>query len=208
MEIDSEEEMNEEYVEQATRNDMELGELVLLVAKHRYVITITLRRYGLISSKGVRLEELIGFFLMILGHGVGIRVNKEQFQHSGKTDYIGAIDETHIHAKIHLNEQIPYIGRKGFPTQNIMDVCDFNMLFTFVWPGWEGSAHDTCIFLEALRNPDIKFPKPPPHSSLRSVIERCFGVWKARWQILADMPRYKFDSPVAIIMISMALQNL
>ena len=46
-----------------------------------------------------------------------------------------------------MDEQIPYIGRKCIPTQNIMAVCDFDMLFTFVWPGWEGTAHDIRIFM-------------------------------------------------------------
>ncbi|KAL5749227.1 hypothetical protein ACOSP7_023830 [Xanthoceras sorbifolium] len=45
------------------------------------------------------------------------------------------------------------------------------------------------------------------HSSLRSVIECCFGVWKARWRILQNMPNYKFDKQVAIVTTSMALQN-
>ncbi|XP_022843632.1 uncharacterized protein LOC111367135 isoform X2 [Olea europaea var. sylvestris] len=58
-------------------------------------------------------------------------------------DCIGAIDGTHVRASLPTNEQIPYIGRKGYPTQNIMVVCTFDMLFTFVWPGWEGTAHDT-----------------------------------------------------------------
>ncbi len=59
------------------------------------------------------------------------------------------------------NEQIPYIGRKGIPTQNVMTVCDFNMCFTFVMAGWEGSAHDTRIFLDAIRDPKYKFSHPP-----------------------------------------------
>jgi hypothetical protein len=41
----------------------------------------------------------------------------------------------------------------------------FDMQFTFVWAGWEGSAHDTRIFLEAIDNPRIKFPKPPEGSN-------------------------------------------
>ena len=41
-----------------------------------------------------------------------------------------------------------------------MAACDFDILFTFVWPGWEGIAHNTHIFLEALKNDDVKFPKP------------------------------------------------
>jgi hypothetical protein len=44
--------------------------------------------------------------------------------------------------------------------QNIMAPCSFDMQFTFVWVGWEGSAHDTKIFLEAIDNPNIKISKP------------------------------------------------
>jgi hypothetical protein len=77
-------------------------------------------------------------------------------------DCIGAIDGTHIQVIIPTKEQIPYIGRKGIPTQNVMVVCDFDMCFTFGWAGWEGSAHDTRIFMEALRTPSLKFPLPPP----------------------------------------------
>lgn len=57
-------------------------------------------------------------------------------------------------------QRIPYIGRKNVPTQNILDVCDFNMCFTFVWAGWEGAAHDSRIFGEALRDRDLNFPHP------------------------------------------------
>ena len=41
-----------------------------------------------------------------------------------------------------------------------MAACSFDMQFMFVWAGLEGSAHDTCIFLEAIDNSNIKFPKP------------------------------------------------
>jgi hypothetical protein len=41
-----------------------------------------------------------------------------------------------------------------------MAACSFDMQFMFVWVGWEGSAHDTRIFLEAIDNRSIKFPKP------------------------------------------------
>ncbi|XP_022843633.1 uncharacterized protein LOC111367135 isoform X3 [Olea europaea var. sylvestris] len=115
---------------------------------------------GLCSSKGVQLEEAVCIFLMTLGYGVGNRMIQERFQRSGEIDCIGAIDGTHVRASLPTNEQIPYIGRKGYPTQNIMVVCTFDMLFTFVWPGWEGTAHDTRIFLEALQSIDLKFPKP------------------------------------------------
>jgi hypothetical protein len=48
-------------------------------------------------------------------------------------DCIGAIDGTHVPVKIYPSKQIPYIGRKWTPTQNVMIVCNFCMCFTFVW---------------------------------------------------------------------------
>ena len=75
-------------------------------------------------------------------------------------DCIGAIDGTHVRASVPQKDEVKYIGRKGYATQNIMAVCDFNMCFTFVWAGWEGTAHDTRIFNEALQRPDLNFPYP------------------------------------------------
>ncbi|XP_042944492.1 uncharacterized protein LOC122278365 [Carya illinoinensis] len=76
-------------------------------------------------------------------------------------DCIEAIDGTHVPVTISPTKQIPFIGRKGIPTQNIMAVCDFHMRFTFVWAGWEGTAHDTRIFMEAIRKEELHFPHPP-----------------------------------------------
>ncbi|XP_028101854.1 uncharacterized protein LOC114301143 [Camellia sinensis] len=46
------------------------------------------------------------------------------------------------------------------------------------------------------------------HSSLRSVIERTFGVWKAQWEFLHNMPRYDFGKvQVPLVEASMALHN-
>ena len=58
-------------------------------------------------------------------------------------------------------DQLPYRGRKGIPTFNIMAACDFDMCFTFVSAGWEGSAHDARVFLHAIETPKMNFPKPP-----------------------------------------------
>ncbi|KAG5046384.1 hypothetical protein JHK86_015790 [Glycine max] len=76
-------------------------------------------------------------------------------------DCIGVIDDTHIRVCIPSHLQGVYIGRKGYTTTNVMVVCDFSLCFTFVWAGWEGSAHDTKIFMEALRKPALHFPHPP-----------------------------------------------
>jgi hypothetical protein len=42
-----------------------------------------------------------------------------------------------------------------------MAACDFDLLFTFIMAGWEGSAHDTRIFLDVIRRPSANFSKPP-----------------------------------------------
>ena len=43
-----------------------------------------------------------------------------------------------------------------------MAAYDFDLLFTFVMAGWEDAAHDTHIFLDAIRRQSVNFPKPPP----------------------------------------------
>lgn len=74
---------------------------------------------------------------------------------------MGALDGAHISACIPKDEQIPYRGRKLEPTINVMCCCSFDMKFTFVMAGWEGTANDSMIFLETIQNPDNHFPIPP-----------------------------------------------
>ena len=58
-------------------------------------------------------------------------------------DCIGALDGTHISAKIPESEQAAFRNKKGILTQNVLGVCDFDDLrFTYVFAGVEGSAHD------------------------------------------------------------------
>ena len=45
------------------------------------------------------------------------------------------------------------------------------------------------------------------HSSLRSVIERTFGICKARWRILQNMTNYKLKTQFEIIWACFALHN-
>jgi hypothetical protein len=62
---------------------------------------------------------------------------------------------------VSASDQTRFIGRKGHPTQNIMAVCDWNMCFTFVLAGWEGTAHDACVFEQALTKTEFNFSHPP-----------------------------------------------
>ena len=74
-------------------------------------------------------------------------------------DCIGAIDGTHVSAWALASKQTAFHGRKVLITQNVLAVCDFDMLFKFVYSSWEGTANDSRVFLDAL-TPENNFPKP------------------------------------------------
>ncbi|KHN48492.1 hypothetical protein glysoja_040623, partial [Glycine soja] len=142
-------------------------------------------KYNLNKTRNVSIYEQVGLFLYMFSQPGFVHNCEERFQHSGETisrhfhvdtpdeilknakyrpyfrDCIGAIDGTHIRVCVPSHLQGVYIGRKGYTTTNVMAVCDFSMCFTFVWAGWEGSEHDTKIFMEALRKPALHFPHLP-----------------------------------------------
>lgn len=50
-------------------------------------------------------------------------------------DCVGALDGTHIAAWIPANQSLPYRNQKGYLSQNVLTVCDFNLEFTYVLAG-------------------------------------------------------------------------
>ncbi|XP_051203383.1 protein ALP1-like [Lolium perenne] len=75
---------------------------------------------------------------------------------------IGAIDGTHIPVIVPAVDIVNHVGRLGYPTQNVMAVCDFDLRFTSIVAGWPGSVHDTRIFKDTLLKFEANFPHPPP----------------------------------------------
>ncbi|GAA0156344.1 hypothetical protein LIER_13861 [Lithospermum erythrorhizon] len=53
------------------------------------------------------------------------------------------------------------IKERKLRLHKVMYVCLFDMLFTYVMFGWEGTANDARIFLECVAKPENKFPLPP-----------------------------------------------
>ncbi|KAL4307523.1 hypothetical protein AHAS_Ahas16G0286800 [Arachis hypogaea] len=84
-------------------------------------------------------QEMVAMFLNTVGHGVGNRMIQES-----------------------PSDQPKFIGRKRYPTQNIMAVCDWDMCFIFTLSGWEGTAHDARVFDNAITTPTMNFSHPPP----------------------------------------------
>jgi DDE superfamily endonuclease len=63
---------------------------------------------------------------------------------------LGAIDGTHIPLSPPTALQSLYRNRKGFLSQNCLCICNFDMLFTYILTGWEGSATDARVWADAL----------------------------------------------------------
>ncbi|KAL0393075.1 UNVERIFIED_CONTAM: hypothetical protein Sradi_2530300 [Sesamum radiatum] len=60
-------------------------------------------------------------------------------------DCIGAMDGTLVPAWVPRVDQNRYRSRKGGLAQNVLAICDFDMNFTYVYAGWEGSAADARV---------------------------------------------------------------
>ncbi|GJT04002.1 putative harbinger transposase-derived nuclease domain-containing protein [Tanacetum coccineum] len=166
---------------------------------------------------------------------------------------VGALDGTLIHASVPSHKQNVYRARgRGDCYQNVLAICDFNMIFTYIVAGWEGTAHDARILNEALDDPIYEFPIPPSdkyylcdaayrhtrgfmapyrnvrywlgdfrrkramtskekfnhaHAKLRNVIERAFGVLKARFPILKSMPKFPLVKQRDITIACFAIHN-
>lgn len=73
---------------------------------------------------------------------------------------IGAVDGPHIPVVVPKEMEPQHRNRKGYNSENVMAVCDFDMRFTFVVPGWPGSVHDTHVWSDAIVRYE-HFPQPP-----------------------------------------------
>ncbi|KAK2643932.1 hypothetical protein Ddye_019127 [Dipteronia dyeriana] len=56
---------------------------------------------------------------------------------------LGALDETYIRVHVPEVSKPRFITRKGEIATNVLGACSRDMLFTFVFPGWEGSASNS-----------------------------------------------------------------
>ena len=61
-------------------------------------------------------------------------------------------------ARVPRHMQQAFRGRKSSPTQNVMAAVSFDLKFTFVLAGWEGSAHDALILSDAIERNGFTIP--------------------------------------------------
>lgn len=74
--------------------------------------------------------------------------------------FIGAIDGTHILVMVSRRDQRRYWNWHGHTSMNILVICNLDMLFTYVYVGIPGSAHDAKVLSLAIED-DTNFPHPP-----------------------------------------------
>ena len=67
---------------------------------------------------------------------------------------MGAIDATHVHARVLAKIAAAFRGRNHYTSQNVLAAVDFNLKFTYVLAGWEGSPHDALILADAIERDD------------------------------------------------------
>ena len=53
-----------------------------------------------------------------------------------------------------LGHSLQHIGGKHYTSQNVLAAVDFDLKFTYVLAGWEGSAHDANILSDSMSRPD------------------------------------------------------
>ncbi|RZB80839.1 hypothetical protein D0Y65_030527 [Glycine soja] len=213
-------------------------------------------KYNLKKTRNVSIYEQVDLFLYMLSQPGSIRNCEERFQHLGETisrHFHNVLEVVCMFAKDIIKPVDPSF--RDTPDEILKD-ARYRLYFRDcigAIDGWEGSAHDTKIFMEALRNPALHFPHPPQgkyylvdsgyptfmgflgpykktryhlpqfrigprirrrvevfnyyHSSLRSTIERAFGLCKARWKILGNMPPFALMTQNQIIDACMAIHN-
>ena len=66
---------------------------------------------------------------------------------------MGAIDGIHVRASVPIEIQGRFHGQKGGTTQNVLAAVTFDLRFTYMLAGWEGSVHDSRILNNALSRP-------------------------------------------------------
>lgn len=91
------------------------------------------------------------------GHVVPKEIQEKKRFYPYFKDCVGAIDGTHVRVRVPNKDAPRYRGRKGYPTVNVLAACTFDLKFTYVLTGWEGTASDSRIIKNALTRNDKLF---------------------------------------------------
>ena len=71
---------------------------------------------------------------------------------------LGAINGTHVACFLSAKDRDTSRNCKGTLTQNCLIACSFDLCFTYVLSGWEGSTHDSMLYNDAHQH-DFYIPR-------------------------------------------------
>ena len=71
---------------------------------------------------------------------------------------IGALDCTHIPLKFNRQSRQHFLDRNNMTTQNVLAICDFDMIYTYVGVGMSGAAHDMAVLKKGWETGDFRHP--------------------------------------------------
>ncbi|GJV71596.1 copia protein [Tanacetum coccineum] len=145
-------------------------------------------KYGLKSSDRMSVVEKLRVFIYILAVGVSNKDVGERFQRLGET-----ISRA-FHEVLEAISGKYYLVDKGYLDRN-----------GYLVPYSKTRYHQSRFENEPPNNKQEAFNRK--HSSLRSYIERSFGVLKKRWKILGRMPKFSVQTHIDFIIAAFALHN-
>ncbi|GJV44509.1 putative nuclease HARBI1 [Tanacetum coccineum] len=124
----------------------------------------------------------------------------------------GVIDGTHVRVRVPNRDAPRYRGHKGYPTINVLVACTFDLKFTYVLSGWEGTKSDSRIIKDALTRDDkllildvakyylVKGGLPHRSTLIApyrgNSIERAFGVLKKKFPIIRNRDKELEDEVI------------
>ena len=71
------------------------------------------------------------------------------------------MDGTYVPCIVGAGLQTAFRNRKGFTSQNVLAIVDFDMKFTYLVAGWEGLVHDARVLRDAQCDQSFRFSHPP-----------------------------------------------
>ncbi|KAG8380780.1 hypothetical protein BUALT_Bualt06G0051600 [Buddleja alternifolia] len=85
----------------------------------------------------------------------GIYLERDAERWKWFSNAIGALDGTFVDLTVPVEVKSKYRNRKVALSTNVLGVCDANLKFLYVLPGWEGSASDARVLRDALQRPNF-----------------------------------------------------
>ncbi|KAK6146458.1 hypothetical protein DH2020_020327 [Rehmannia glutinosa] len=125
------------------------------------IVKFVFKRSGLTISKHFNrvLHALLRLHNILLVNLDPVDDNSDNERWKWFKGYLEALDGTYIDVRVPLSDKTRYRNRKGNISINVLNVCDQNLLFTYILSGWDGSAADSRVLRDAVCRPNgLKVP--------------------------------------------------